>query len=154
MNGEHELSDFLCNENIKADRFGYAAISYIFKAFGDDKRSKEFWPWGSTVNFSWNNGNDNIDGDLMKQINEKSWNVAGNISNLTRALLCLAAAHERLEKDNEDTEVQDTDASIKGLRRRLSVAKTKIKSSDTISDKINEVSNDTLNKLNDLENYE
>ena len=45
------LENFLNNENIKADRFAMAAISYIFKAFGDNIRSKEYLPCGDKVDF-------------------------------------------------------------------------------------------------------
>lgn len=47
------IDQMINNENIKADRFGMAAISYIFKAFGDDIRSKEYWPWSEKDNCGW-----------------------------------------------------------------------------------------------------
>lgn len=47
------IDHMLANDNILADRFGMAAISYIFKAFGDDVRSKEYWPWSEKSNCMW-----------------------------------------------------------------------------------------------------
>lgn len=47
------IDHMLENDKILADRFGMAAISYIFKAFGDDIRSKEYWPWSEKSNCVW-----------------------------------------------------------------------------------------------------
>ena len=47
------INEIIENENIRSDRYAMAAISYIFKAFGDSNRSKEYWPWGRDVQCEW-----------------------------------------------------------------------------------------------------
>lgn len=47
------INEIIENENIRSDRYAMAAISYIFKAFGDSTRSKEYWPWGKDVQCEW-----------------------------------------------------------------------------------------------------
>ena len=126
------------NENIKADRFGMAAISYIFKAFGDRIRSKEYWPWGRDINFPWDN--ETYD----------SYEINYN-KNLLLAIECLEEAISRL---NNDTETQYNDISTKSLEKRLALLKNKLKNINTISEKINETSKETKDKIDELENYE
>ena len=47
------IYEIIENNNIHSDRYAMAAISCIFKAFGDPIRSKEFWPWGDKVQCPW-----------------------------------------------------------------------------------------------------
>lgn len=47
------INEIIENENICSDRYAMAAISYIFKAFGDSNRSREYWPWGRDVQCEW-----------------------------------------------------------------------------------------------------
>ena len=47
------INEIIENENIRSDRYEMAAISFIFKAFGDSIRSKEYWPWGKDVQCEW-----------------------------------------------------------------------------------------------------
>lgn len=47
------INEIIENENIRSDRYAMAAISFIFKAFGDSTRSKEYWPWGKDVQCEW-----------------------------------------------------------------------------------------------------
>ena len=47
------INEIIENENIRSDRYAMAAISFIFKAFGDSIRSKEYWPWGKDVQCKW-----------------------------------------------------------------------------------------------------
>ena len=47
------INEIIENENIRSDRYAMAAISFIFKAFGDSIRSKEYWPWGKDVQCEW-----------------------------------------------------------------------------------------------------
>ena len=140
---EHTLEDLLKNENIRADRFGLAAISYIFKAFGDVIRSKEYWPWGSKVNFSWDNGKDSISGDnLQEALDISNWQSTGNLGDLTRAMLCIKEA--QIRSKNEETQKIKTSNknSIKDLQKRL--ARLGI-NSKTINRDINNVNNTSKN---------
>ena len=47
------INEIIENENIRSDRYAMAAISFIFKAFGDSIRSKEYWPGGKDVQCEW-----------------------------------------------------------------------------------------------------
>ena len=47
------VDEIMLNENIRSDRYAMAAISFIFNAFGDPIRSKEYWPWGEKVQCAW-----------------------------------------------------------------------------------------------------
>jgi len=47
------IDEILLNDNIRSDRYAMAAISFIFNAFGDSVRSKEYWPWSEKVNCEW-----------------------------------------------------------------------------------------------------
>ena len=47
------INEIIENENICSDRYAMAAISYIFKAFGDSNRSREYWPWGRDIQCEW-----------------------------------------------------------------------------------------------------
>ena len=47
------INEIIENNNIQSDRYAMAAISCIFKAFGDSIRSKEYWPWGKDIQCEW-----------------------------------------------------------------------------------------------------
>jgi len=132
------------NENIKSDRFGMAAISYIFKAFGDRIRSKEYWPWGKDVNFPWNS-------DYEETVSNNNLYIR---KDLMLAIDCLDEAIIRVYKEMYETETKYNDVSIKGFKKRLKELIAKLNTLDGISDKINETSKETTDKLAELENYE
>lgn len=122
------LQQILENENIKADRFGMAAISYIFKAFGDDIRSKEYWPWGSTVNFPW----------------EES---KGLETDLTNANLCITQAKIRSKKESTIKIKENNKNGIKALKKRLDQIMLGNKKSNVISTNINATSELAQNEI-------
>lgn len=148
------LQQILENENVKADRFGMAAISYIFKAFGDNIRSKEYWPWGDKIDFTWDNGKDTISGDKMQDaLNIYDWATYGNLSDLTRAMLCLKEAQSRsqIEQETEKIEVKRNNSnSIKDLKKRLDRINMSVKDADTLSQNINETSTEYEEKGNNI----
>ena len=125
------IHEILENENILADRFGMAAISYIFKAFGDNIRSKEYWPWSEKVNCPW----------VKSEGAAKDIQTAIKILNRTLSVI-----------ENEDEERIETDPSIRDLRRRLSKSTTSIKSSENVTEKINETSRSTSTELLNITN--
>ena len=156
--GEHTLEQLFQNENIKADRFALAAISYIFKAFGDVLRSKEYWPWGSTVNFSWDNGKDNItDSYSMNKSNSYTgesvdnyiWPTSGNKSDLTRAMLCLRQAQQRSEYEETKKIKESNYRNIRDLQKRLDRLGLHNKMINKVTDNINKTTSDTEDKLNE-----
>ena len=101
------LYEILENENIKADRFGMAAISYIFKAFGDNVRSKEYWPWGDKVDFPWNSDKNAY---LVRDEGIR-------LSDLSYALACLYKAYEIYLKEEEFENKYEK--STNGLKKRI-----------------------------------
>ena len=108
------LSQILENDNIKADRFGMAAISYIYKAFGDDVRSKAYWPWSEKVNFPWSK-------------------TQGPIIDLNNAILCINKSITQLQNgefDNFETSIiiagDEANGSIREYRKQLRELETAI----------------------------
>lgn len=133
------LDQILENENIKADRYGMAAISYIFKAFGDVVRSKEYWPWGDTVNFPWENDNNDIYGD--------------SLDSLTRAILCLNTAKKRIRESENTNKIEikkDTVNSVNSLKKRLSRIGFTNKNINNVTNSIESTSKDINDKINKL----
>ena len=149
------LEEIIQNENIKSDRFAMAAISYICKAFGDTIRSKEYWPWGDKVDFPWNSKNQNIPSEILQHEIQYTWPTSGELSDLTRAMICIQQAQERREKEiNSNEETPNIDVSIKGLKRRLNEAIFKTDTADNVSKKINDTSMNVKNKMVEFEYYE
>ena len=145
------LQQILENENIKADRFGMAAISYIFKAFGDNIRSKEYWPWGDKVDFPWDNGKDTISSDKIQDaLNISNWTTYGNLSDLTRAMLCLKEAQVRSHEEEHIEIKRNNSNSIKDLKKRLDRINMSVKDADTLSQNINETSTEYEEKGNNI----
>lgn len=69
------VNEIIKNENIRSDRYAMAAISFIFKAFGDNIRSKEYWPWGKDVQCEWSpSKGTKYDITLAEQLLERSKN--------------------------------------------------------------------------------
>lgn len=83
------FTDISNNTTIRSDRYAMAAISQIFKAFGDIERSKEYWPWGETVDYPW----------------ESSKGVQQDLS-LAKAFIAVAA--NRYKDENPNDLVPDT----------------------------------------------
>lgn len=112
------------NKNIKADRFGMAAISCIFNAFGDKIRSKEFWPWGDVVNIPW----------------EES---SGTITELGDAIRLLTEAQIRSDYEGKVEIKRERSNNIKELRRRLAHLNINKKTLNSVTDNINNTSKET-----------
>ena len=128
---ELSLTQILENENIKADRFGMAAISYIFKAFGDNIRSKEYWPWGDKVDFPWQESN-------------------GLETDLTNANLCITQAKIRSHEEEHIEIKRNNSNSIKDLKKRLDRINMNVKDADTLSQNINETSTEYQDKASNI----
>lgn len=150
FNSEHTLDQLFQNENIKADRFALAAISYIFKAFGDNIRSKEFWPWGINVNFSWDNGKDQITDDMFNDTNASSWQTIGNKSDLTRAMLCLRQAQQRSEKEETNIIKTNNYRNVRDLQKRLNRISLRNKGIISTTNNINKTSIETQDLANNI----
>lgn len=76
------------NTSIKSDRYAMAAISQIFKAFGDIERSKDYWPWGETVDYPWESSR-------------------GTQQDLSLAKAFIAVAANRHKEEHPDDLIQD-----------------------------------------------
>jgi len=82
------INEIIENENIRSDRYAMAAISYIFKAFGDSNRSREYWPWGRDVQCEWTpskgTSNDITQAELLlKRAKNKFYEENGEYSSLS-----------------------------------------------------------------------
>ena len=125
------LENFLNNENIKADRFGMAAISYIFKAFGDNIRSKEYWPWGDKIDFPWEESN-------------------GFETDLTNANLCITQAKLRSHEEEHIEIKKNISNNIKELKKRLERINMGVKNVDTVTQNIVNTSTEYQEKGNNV----
>ena len=124
--------------DIKSDRFGMAAISTIFKAFGDNIRSKEYWPWSERIGDDW--------------IWEKS---QGYENDLNYAIELIKYALWRIENEEEAKymkQVNSSDQNIKDLKRRLNRLNKEIETANNITDAINRTSAETKNETELIEN--
>ena len=113
-----KVDELKYNSIIKADRWGMAAISYIFQAFGDFIRSKEYWPWGETVNCEWEKVDPNIAFKYAKLcLEEASGRAAIDVIN-------------ELKVDNNYTDFNNSIDTTKDLR----YVEESIKDIDNIND--------------------
>lgn len=124
--------------HIKPDRFGMAAISTIYKAFGDNVRSKEMWPWSERVGNDW------------------QWEKSkGTINDLRDAvdLIEYAVMRYELEMDyeNQTHDTEDTYAFVKNLKRRINRVKNSINTAENITDAINKTSIETLEEKESID---
>jgi hypothetical protein len=124
--------------HIKPDRFGMAAISTIYKAFGDNVRSKEMWPWSERVGNDW------------------QWEKSkGTINDLRDAvdLIEYAVLRYELEMDaeNQTHDIEDTYAFVKSLKRRINRVKNSINTAENITDAVNKTSIETLEEKESID---
>lgn len=124
------INEIIENQNICSDRYAMAAISYIFKAFGDSIRSKEYWPWGRDVQCEWipSKGTDN---------------------DITYAELLLERARSKFAEENTDNEyskINDeimkntVDKQLKDLKRRINKVTLNMKRINKSSKEVIDVS--------------
>lgn len=134
------IYEIIENNNIQADRYAMAAISCIFKAFGDSTRSKEFWPWGDKVQCPWTitkgTNKDITDAELL----------------LERARLKYIEENNNSEKinyfDNDMNNISNND--IKSLQSQMNKIRLNIKKIDNISENTIDTSKDTKEIINTL----
>lgn len=132
------VPEIIQNKNIKADRFGMAAISYIFKAFGDYKRSKEYWPWSDKINIPWEE-------------------TQGNIADINNAISLLIEANKRINAEitdesnsiNNEILTNDQPKTIREYKRRLNQIVTNL---NTFTKSLNETDN-INSRVNDRFSY-
>lgn len=134
------LNEILEHESIRSDRYALAAISHIYKAFGDPIRSKECWPWGRDVQCEW-------------------YPSKGTNKDITEAELLLERARIKFEEEqNKDSveykkirdniSMEDTfNKQIKELRRRLNKAAKHASNITKSSDNIISVSKEVDSKI-------
>ena len=137
------IYEMMMNNNVHSDRYAMAAISYIFKAFGDDIRSKEFWPWGDKVQCPWTiSKGTNIDigeAELLLERARLKYDEETEASNINDKIY------------NEDTMKDSFAKNIKELQKRINKIQLNIGKVVKASDHTNTVSEqttDTINKLN------
>lgn len=124
----------LNNDNIRSDKFAAAAISYIYKAFGDIIRSKEIWPFSNKVNLGWQNSK-GTEQDCLNAMNF-----------LIRAL---EKYELELKEETNKTNLSGDDF-IKKLRYLLNNISNEVKIANETSDNINATSNNIEEEINKL----
>ena len=129
---------------IKPDRFGMAAISTIFKAFGDNIRSKEYWPWSEKVGdqFMWESSN-GLTNDLLDAIEY----IKLSLIQIDKEI------YEEQESNKSNLTSMD---AIKELVKRINRVNNTInnvnRSVDDINKTTEEISND-VNTINQMGEY-
>ena len=125
------------NVTIKPDRFGMAAISTIFKAFGDNIRSKEYWPWSERMGNDW------------------AWESSKGYENdLNYAIDLIKYALNRInseDDENMDNTINSSAQNIKDLKKRINKLIDGVNESNNITDAINTTSAETSDELNNYE---
>ena len=135
------------NKNIRADRFAMAAISYIFKAFSDNKRSIDYWPWSG------------------KDAEYLEWeDSTGKTNDLYMAIHLLTEAINRVNNENTDSgEINDDpnneksnifDKTTKEYKRRINQITTNLNNlnnSISITNKVSDKLQDTLDYYTSLQ---
>ena len=124
----------LNNDKIRSDKFAAAAISYIYKAFGDIIRSKEIWPFSNKLNLGWQNSK-GTEQDCLDAMNF-----------LVRAL---EKYELELEEETNKTNLSGDDF-IKKLRYLLNNISNEVKIANETSDNINATSNNVETEINKL----
>jgi hypothetical protein len=127
------LTEILEHESIRSDRYALAAISHIYKAFGDPIRSKECWPWGRDVQFEW-------------------YPSQGTDKDITEAELLLERARTKFEEeissDNEYTKLNDNIGSMDDLTKQAKLLRNKLMKINRHINKINK-SNENIIKVSE-----
>ena len=128
------INEIIENENICSDRYAMAAISCIFKAFGDNISSKEYWPWGKDVQCEWTTSN-------------------GTNADIEQAQILLNRAKTKFYEENSETKINeenmnDFNNQIKSLTRRINKVATNMKRVNKSSQEVTKVS-DKANEIVD-----
>jgi len=137
------LTEILEHKQIRSDRYAMAAISCIYKAFGDPIRSKECWPWGRDVQCEWL-PSIGLQQDIMQAVQlldralERYEEEQEQISNNTYA------------KINDNNTMGDLDKQIKSLKRRLNKATLNLGKFNKTSNSILNVSEATTDKISEV----
>ena len=133
------LNEIIEHEKIRSDRYALAAISHIYKAFGDPIRSKECWPWGRDVQCEW-------------------YPSQGTNKDITEAELLLERARIKFEEETSSTNEyanltgnetmkDDFSKEIKKLRKRLNKLTNNLSSINKSNTEINNISEDIDSKI-------
>ena len=135
------IDEILLNDNIRSDRYAMAAISFIFNAFGDPIRSKEYWPWGEKVHCEWPR-------------------TKGTEIDISYAQIFLERAKnkydEELEANDNKTNLYNdsmTDTfknNIRSLKKRLNKVKFNTKTIIKSTSELNNISDDTTHNIEKL----
>ena len=122
------IYEMMMNNNVHADRYAMAAISNIFKAFGDDIRSKEFWPWGDKVQCPWT---------ITK----------GTEKDIEDAELLLERARLRyIEENGDPVQINDkTDTMTNSFSNQIKDLQNRINKLRLNTKKVNKASQNTIN---------
>ena len=131
------LTEIIEHENIRSDRYAMAAISHIYKAFGDSNRSKEYWPWGKDVQCEW-------------------YPSRGTNMDITEAELLLERARQKFEEETNSTSEytkltvdtnMDYNKEIKQLQKRLNKFTRNLSTVTKSNNAIQNISEETSSKI-------
>lgn len=145
-------SSILNNSKISSDKYGLAAVSYIYKAFGNFVRSKELWPFSEKLNQEW------------EESKGCEYDCVFAISLLLRALEKYREEIGKSSQDSDSTETDDTENNeeqkskyvlednnfVKLARFILKFAETNIDIINETSDAVNSETEKINDNINDI----
>ena len=136
------IYEIIENNNIHSDRYAMAAISCIFKAFGDPIRSKEFWPWGDKVQCPW----------TITKGTEKDIDDAELLLERARLRYIEENSDPVQINDKTDTMTNSFSDQIKDLQNRINKLRLNTKKVNKASQNTIDVSKETQDSIDKLTN--
>ena len=122
----------LGRDDIRSDKLGAAAISHIYKAFGDFIRSKEFWPFSEKNNLEW----------------EES---QGLINDCNVAISFIEKAINKYEEENEETEdLNSSNDFVKSAKNIIKLGNINLNIINETTDAVNTESNNVNDNIDEI----
>ena len=124
-------SSILNNDKISADKYGLAAISHIYKAFGNFVRSKELWPFSEKNGLDWEESN-------------------GLENDCETAVKFILRAIEKYKEETEEDDINSSNDFIKKAKIILNLAQFNTDVINETTDAVNNESDNTDNSIHNI----
>lgn len=122
----------LNSTNISSDKIAAAAISHIYKAYGDFVRSKELWPFSEKNNLEW----------------EES---QGLINDCNVAINFIEKAINKYEEENEETEdLNSSNDFVKSAKNIIKLGNVNLNIINETTNAVNTESNNVNDNIDEI----
>jgi len=126
----------LGRNDIRSDKFGAAAISYIYKAFDNFVASKEMWPFSEKLNMEWQE----------PKGFEEDCNIAINF--IEKAI---AQYNYELNNDSTtETKVNNSNSNILKLKQMVKSVQNNLENIETTIKTVNNTTDNTFSNIIDI----